>query len=147
MLDVEVSGVHIIQETKLTNGGFSHRDIHRDVRGREREYRRVHEVRSLRGISRPTRVISRMLTKEFTDGFCHKDPAGLEVEHFSMRGGQVGVMKLVTYLLGKVDDPDWVNNVMRKRTRREKERRTEGDARRGRVHGSGGGEGRKEEMC
>jgi hypothetical protein len=87
-----------------------------------------------------------MLTKEFTDGFCHKDPAGLEVEHFSMRGSQAGVMKLVTYLLGKVDDPDWVNDVMRKRTRREKERRTEGDARGGRVHGSGGGEGRKEEM-
>jgi len=54
-------------------------------------------------------------------------------------------MKLVTYVLGKVDDADWVKDVMRKRTRRKKERRTEGDARRGRVHVSGG-EGRKEEI-
>ena len=50
------------------------------------EYRRVHEVRNLRGMSGPTRVILPMLTKKFTDGFCHKDPAGLEEEHFSMRG-------------------------------------------------------------
>jgi len=51
----------------------------------------------------------------------------------------------VTYVLGKVDDADWAKDLMRKRTRRKKERRTEGDARRGRVHVSGG-EGRKEEM-
>jgi len=76
-------------------------------------------------MSGSTRTILRMLTEEFTDGLCHENPAGLKVEHFSMRGGQAGVMKLVTYVLGKVDDADWVKDVMRRRTRRERERRTE----------------------
>jgi len=34
-------------------------------------------------------------------------------------------MKLVTYVLGKIDDADWAKDVMRRRTKREKERRTE----------------------
>ena len=63
------------------------------------------------GISESTRIILQMLTKEFTDGLCQENPAGLKVEHFSMRRGVKLSDELVTYVLGKVDDADWVKIV------------------------------------
>lgn len=38
------------------------------------------------GISKPMRKILQMLTKEFTDGLCQENPAGLKVEQIFNEG-------------------------------------------------------------